>query len=331
MLYLSIAGVTFRLEGPPAILAEVRTEFGSLLELAEIPEGSPLLLEWDGLGWAMGVEHFPCAEEAAATIAPLVLARACCREVSSLRILHGNGVVLGGRAMLLIGDSGAGKSTLSRELLALDPEASFLAEDWLLLDAERHRIHRFPRAATIQPDDGGAARAEPMRLYPGTEISAENAAIFLLGRRDANPPEQKDFILSHGDDELAAMLEKHWRRRVTMMADGCYARLHVEIALTSAERVELAIIARRRGVLVLGPVRGGDREWVRGASPIVEECILGAAIPELMKHYVVSEDLPPAGLEFLGLAGALQGARTFRLAPGGGATKTAEAMLHAIG
>jgi HPr kinase/phosphorylase len=123
-----------------------------------------------------------------------------------LEVFHAGAVVVGGRAVALLGPSGAGKTSIAMELCRLG--ASFLADDVLAVERDGGRLLGHPGAPVAgvagaeaerlrrrQSFDSGAvlvadSREEMVRVAP-QRSAAPLAAIFVLDRRPGAPPEPR--------------------------------------------------------------------------------------------------------------------------------------------
>jgi hypothetical protein len=147
--------------------------------------------------------------------------------VRGLEVLHAGGVVIGGRALLLLGGSGAGKTTLALALTRLG--AGFLADDAVALERSGERLLAHPGTPVAAV---GRGQAERLMKIPTVPAPAPLGAVLCL-ERTADGPDVPCFEpLGDGAPLLASTFN-------LMLRDGERMGSLLEVcALAGKERVE---------------------------------------------------------------------------------------------
>jgi hypothetical protein len=120
--------------------------------LAHAPDG--VRVEAEGATLSQGLSH-PGALDVLESDLQLFVAQ----HSRDFVFVHAGVVGVGGRALVLPGTSGAGKTTLVRALLKAG--ATYYSDEYALLDS-RGRVHPYPRALSIRPEDGTAKHRLPV-------------------------------------------------------------------------------------------------------------------------------------------------------------------------
>jgi hypothetical protein len=147
--------------------------------------------------------------------------------VRGLEVLHAGAVVIGGRALLLLGASGAGKTTLALALTRLG--AGFLADDAVALERSGERLLAHPGTPVAAV---GRGQAERLLGIPTVPAPAPLGAVLCL-ERSADGPDVPCFEpLGDGAPLLASTFN-------LMLRDGERMGSLLEVcALAARERVE---------------------------------------------------------------------------------------------
>jgi hypothetical protein len=147
--------------------------------------------------------------------------------VRGLEVLHAGAVVIGGRALLLLGASGAGKTTLALALTQLG--AGFLADDAVALERAGERLLAHPGTPVAAVGRGWAER---LLRIPTVPAPAPLGAVLCL-ERSADGPDVPCFEpLGDGAPLLASTFN-------LMLRDGERMSSLLEVcALAAKERVE---------------------------------------------------------------------------------------------
>jgi hypothetical protein len=162
--------------------------------------------------------------------------------VRGLEVLHAGAVVIGGRALLLLGASGAGKTTLALALTRLG--AGFLADDAVALERSGERLLAHPGTPVAAVGRGDAER---LLRIPTVPAPAPLGAVLCL-ERSADGPEAPRFeALGDGAPLLASTFNLMLRdgERMGSLLEVCAlaAREPVE-RVTAGPAVEPAALAR---------------------------------------------------------------------------------------
>jgi hypothetical protein len=132
-------------------------------------DGDYTLVDYHGRG--LGRHHRPTGDFEITTLDPDLEYEACYLFLLSqlgealdrrgLHRVHALGIVVAGRAVLVVLPMGGGKSTLGAALLA-DPEVKLLSDDSPLIDRKGH-VHAFPTRIGLLPGADAAVPAEHRR------------------------------------------------------------------------------------------------------------------------------------------------------------------------
>jgi hypothetical protein len=147
--------------------------------------------------------------------------------VRGLEVLHAGAVVIGGRALLLLGPSGAGKTTLALALTQLG--AGFLADDAVALESAGGRLLAHPGTPVAAVGRGWAERLLRISTVP---VPAPLGAVLCLERSAEGPDVPCFEPLGDGAPLLASTFN-------LMLRDGERMGSLLEVcALAAKERVE---------------------------------------------------------------------------------------------
>jgi hypothetical protein len=150
--------------------------------------------------------------------------------VRGLEVLHAGAVVIGGRALLLLGASGAGKTTLALALRQLG--AGFLADDAVALERSGERLLAHPGTPVAAV---GRGQAERLLKIPTVPAPAPLGAVLCLERSAGGP----DAPCFEPLGEAAPLLASTFN---LMLRDGERMGSLLEVcALAARERVERVI------------------------------------------------------------------------------------------
>jgi hypothetical protein len=87
-------------------------------------------------------------------------------RTDDLLVLHGAAVSIDGRGIVIPGEAGSGKTTLAAALTAAG--ASYLTDEWAMIDPATIRVRPFPRALWIH--DGSIRAIEGLRERLGPDL-----------------------------------------------------------------------------------------------------------------------------------------------------------------
>jgi hypothetical protein len=147
--------------------------------------------------------------------------------VRGLEVLHAGAVVIGGRALLLLGASGAGKTTLALALTRLG--AGFLADDAVALERSGERLLAHPGTPIAAV---GRGEAERLLKIPTVPAPAPLGGVLCLERSSDGPDKPHFEPLGDGAPLLASTFN-------LMLRDGERMGSLLEVcALVAQERVE---------------------------------------------------------------------------------------------
>jgi len=335
-----VAAMTARLEGSEEILGAFRRHF-SAFSAGTVHAAPAVRFSWDGL--ACRVRREGAAERAVAVRAPefripatlALLAGELAALRPDLTILHANAVDGPHGAVVLAGESGAGKTTLAMELAGADGWR-YVAEDWVLLDADGARILPFPRALNVRDGAGGETVVE----HPGPRgatASLDRATVAILNVSANDPPcgvAGETWWMTSATDALRARIVGAGG---DVEDDGPLVRASFVASLPGVARGELLAACEPDGALVVQTSRGvarrrSSRPTQRPPAPELRAIESSYALQVLMPQVIRPVGNSQGGTALLmRLARAFSQARFVAVVPGGTPAQTAHALREAAG
>ncbi len=360
-LSIEIAGVTFRIEGPSAVIEPLRLLYARFA----IPTGEPSpkwTIRWapDGCHYDPDSSPLRCTSPALApSHTSILIGFLLQRSLPGHLFLHGNALMAPDRrALLLLGESGAGKTTLSLLLQDLPGGVYTLAaEDFLVIDPAARLLHPYPRAASIRHAEHGDATADWAGMgddatfkslaAPGpcidSPLSLAHGSVFLLDGSHPSAPaarpangERCTLWASAASDGLMRAL----RACGLPFAHCTLARrlpgLVFSRALDAAEVQQAASLLFAHGSLPLGITSDGEEDRAPHSFAIRPDAapLAGSeAIHRLLADRVRFGRGPEedAAAAFMRLCSAFQSCRFWQLTPGGTPHETVELLLRLLG
>lgn len=335
-----VAAVAARLEGLDDVVGAFRRHFIAF-SAGAVHAAPAVCFSWNGLACRVlreGATERTVAVRDPEFRVPATLALLA-GELAALRpdltILHANAVDGPAGAVVLAGESGAGKTTLAMELAKADGWR-YVAEDWVLLDADGGRILPFPRALNVRDGAGGEAVVEHPDPRGGT-ASLERATVAILN-------------VSANDFRCEAAGETWWMTSATdalrarLLAvggqiedDGLLVRASFAASLPGEARGELLAACERDGALVVQTARGVARRRASRPTQRPSAPDLRAIEASYALQVLIPQVIRPAGSSLGGTALLIRLARAFAngrfvaLIPGGTPARTARALREAVG